>query len=181
VPPGLSSEQTIADFALPHGTYSRPLYYHFVALGRLATFCCRLSRAAKPLLVNPMKHPIALLTGLFLLVGCSTFVRETPSSYMVFFQEHDTQLSAGARAVVDQAALDVRRTHTGEVMIAAGNATDDKLKLAEPRLLAVRQALIGDGVSDHIILRSAIAEASDSVGETGDQHVVITLITKTPS
>ena len=139
------------------------------------------SKSVKLATVNLMKQLIAISTGLILLAGCSSLVRETPSSYMVFFQKNDAQLSAGARAVVDQAAVEARGTHEGKVMIAAGNATDDNRKLAEPRLLAVRNALIGDGVSDQIIIRSAITEASDSVGETGDQRVESTLITKTPS
>ena len=128
-----------------------------------------------------MKRSVALLIGLFLLVGCSSFVHDTPSSYMVFFQDHDSQLSAGARAVVDQSALNVRSTHPAEVMIGIGNATDANLKLADPRLLAVRQALIADGVPDQMIVPSAITGASVSVGETGDQRVVITLIAKMPS
>jgi outer membrane protein OmpA-like peptidoglycan-associated protein len=128
-----------------------------------------------------MKHLIAISTGLILLASCGSVVRETPSSYMVFFQKDDAQLSSDARAVVDQAAVDVRGTHPDKVMIAGGNAADTNLKLAEPRLLAVRQALIADGVSDQTIFRSAITEAGESVGATGDQRVEITLIAKMPS
>ena len=125
-----------------------------------------------------MKPLFALSAAAILLASCSTFVRETPSRYMVFFQRNDAALSAGGRAVVDQAALIARGTHAGSVMIAAGIATDGNLKLAEPRLLAVRQALIADGVGDHIIFRTAISEAGLSVGEPGDQRVEITLVSK---
>jgi len=128
-----------------------------------------------------MRHLIVISIGLILLAGCASSVGEAPSSYMVFFQQSDAQLSVGARAVVDQAAFNVRSTHPAEVTIAVGNATNKDLRLADPRLLAVRQALIADGVPDQMIVPSAITGASVNVGETGDQRVVITLIAKTPS
>ena len=116
-----------------------------------------------------------------MLAGCASFVGEAPSSYMVFFQRNDAQLSAGARAIVDQAAFNIRSKHPAEVMLAVGHAPDETLKLADPRLLAVRQALIDDDVPDQIIVPSTITGASASVGATGDQRVVITLVFKTPS
>ena len=128
-----------------------------------------------------MKRLVALSFGLSLLAACSTFNREAPSDYMVFFSHGDTALSADGRAVVDRAASAIRATHPASVLIAAGTDTGDNLKLAEPRFLTVRQALIADGVADAIITRSAIADASLSVGATGDQRVEINLIAKPAS
>ena len=128
-----------------------------------------------------MKRLIVISLGLILLAACASSVGEAPSSYMVFFQQSDAQLSVGARAVVDQASINVRSSHPAEVTIAIGNATDEDLRLADPRLLAVRQALIADGVPDQMIVPSSVTGASVSVGETGDQRVVITLIAKMPS
>ena len=118
------------------------------------------------------------VAGAVLLTGCSVFVHPAPDSYMVFFPSSSTELSADARAVIDSAASDVRAHHPESVMIAAGIASGDNLKLAQPRFLAVRQALIADGVPDDLIARTAIADASLSVGTTGDQRVEIKLVAK---
>ena len=128
-----------------------------------------------------MKRLVAFCMGLALLAGCSSFGHEAPSSYMVFFSRGDTELSADGRAVVDKAAAAIRATHPASVLIAAGIASGNNLKLAEPRFLAVRQALIADGVSDELIARSAIADTSMSVGATGDQRVEISLVAKPAS
>ena len=113
-----------------------------------------------------------------LLTGCSVFVHPAPANYMVFFPSSNTELSADARAVVDSAAADIRAHRPESVMIAAGIASGDNLKLAQPRFLAVREALIADGVSEDLIARTAIADASLSVGTTGDQRVEIKLVAK---
>jgi hypothetical protein len=97
---------------------------------------------------------------------------------MVFFQTNSSQLSAGARAVVDEAALAFHHQHPGNVMIATGTAFGDDPKLVEPRFLAVRQALIADGVASGLISRSAITEARFSLGDTGNERVEITLVAK---
>jgi outer membrane protein OmpA-like peptidoglycan-associated protein len=125
-----------------------------------------------------MQRVFALSMALGLLAGCSTFMHEAPAKYLVFFSASDTNLSPDARAVVDHAAAAIRGTHPDSVMIAAGIATGDNLKLAQPRFDAVRAALVADGVSDDLIARSAIADASLSVGATGDQRVEIKLVTK---
>ena len=128
-----------------------------------------------------IRRLIALSGGLVFLAGYSAFAGEASSSYMVFFAQSSSQLSPGARAIVDQAALAVRGMHPVRVTIAAGTAMDDNLKLADPRLREVRQALIADGVADRLIFVSAIAQASLIVGDTGDQRVEITLVAKTAS
>lgn len=119
-----------------------------------------------------------LSVGMALLAGCGTFGHQAPASYMVFFTSSNTELSPDARAVVDQAAADIRASHPQSVMIAAGVASGDNLKLAQPRFLAVRQALIADGIADDLIARSALSDASLSVGATGDQRVEIKLVAK---
>jgi outer membrane protein OmpA-like peptidoglycan-associated protein len=125
-----------------------------------------------------MKRMLALSLALGLLGGCSSIMHEAPAKYLVFFSSSNTVLSPDARAVVDHAAADIRATHPDSVMIAAGAATGDNLKLAQPRFDAVRAALLADGVSDDLIARSAIADASLSVGATGDQRVEIKLVAK---
>ena len=122
-----------------------------------------------------MKRFLALTSGALLLAACSTFSQRAPATYMVFFTSGNTELSADARAVIDRAASTIRGTHPQTVMIAAGVSSGDNLKLAEPRFLAVRQALIADGVADDLIARTALSDASLSVGATGDQRVEIEL------
>jgi outer membrane protein OmpA-like peptidoglycan-associated protein len=125
-----------------------------------------------------MKRLFALSFAALLLAGCGTFLHEAPANFMVFFPASSTELSPEARAVVDKAASAIRGSHPDSVMIAAGTATGDNLKLAQPRFLAVRQALIADGVADDLIARSAIADTSLSIGATGDQRVEIRLVDK---
>lgn len=128
-----------------------------------------------------MKRLIVISIGLTLLAGCASFVSEAPSSYMVFFQQNDDQLSVVARAVVDQVAFNVRSSRPAEVMLSVGNTAGENIRLSDPRLLAVRHALVADGVPDQIIVPTSITGASVSVGETGDQRIVITLVAKMPS
>jgi outer membrane protein OmpA-like peptidoglycan-associated protein len=128
-----------------------------------------------------MNRLFVLSAAMVLLAGCSVFTHEAPASYMVFFSSSTTELSPDARAVVDKAAVDIRGSHPESVMIAAGIASGDNLKLAQARFLAVRQALIADGVADDLIARTAIADASLSVGATGDQRVEIKLVAKPAS
>ena len=125
-----------------------------------------------------MKRFGIFLAGSVLLAGCSTLFQPAPANYMVFFTSSNTELSPDARTVVDKAASAIRGSHPQSVMIAAGVASGDNLKLAQPRFLAVRQALIADGVADDLIARTAIADASMSVGATGDQRVEIKLVAK---
>jgi hypothetical protein len=127
---------------------------------------------------NFMKRLFAVSLAFGLLGGCSTFMHEAPANYVVFFSSSDTALSADARSVIDHAAAAIRATHPDSVMIAAGVATGDNLKLAQPRFDAVRAALVADGVSGDLIARSSIADASLSVGATGDQRVEIRLVAK---
>ncbi|MEI9889124.1 MAG: hypothetical protein WDN08_21985 [Rhizomicrobium sp.] len=125
-----------------------------------------------------MKRLVPLSLALILVAGCSTFGGRAPDQYMVFFSSSTTVLSPDARAVVDKAASAIRSTHPDSVLIAAGIASGDNLKLAQPRFDAVREALIADGVSPDLIARTAIADASLSVGTTGDQRVEIQLVAK---
>ncbi len=121
---------------------------------------------------------IPLSIVLVLLAGCAAFDRQAPDQYMVFFSSGNIELSPDARAVVAKAASTIRNTHPQSVMIAAGEATGDNLKLAQPRFNAVRDALIADGVDPELIARTAIADTALNAGATGDQRVEIKLVAK---
>jgi hypothetical protein len=120
--------------------------------------------------------PSVLLFGL--LAGCSTFMRDRPTDYMVFFPSSEIVLSADARAVVDQAAAAIRGTHPQSVILAAGVASGDNLKLAGPRVDAVRDALVADGVSADLIARSSLPDTALEIRTNGDQRVEIKLVAK---
>jgi outer membrane protein OmpA-like peptidoglycan-associated protein len=122
-----------------------------------------------------------LLTGLVLLAGCTILGHDRPANYMVFFSSSNTELSAEARAVVDQAAATIRATHPDSVMIAAGVADGEKLKLAQIRFDVVRNALIADGVDAELIAHTAMVDTALEVGATGDQRVEIKLVSKPAS
>ena len=61
------------------------------------------------------------------------------------------------------------------VAIAAGVAKGDNLKLAEPRLLGVQQALVADGVNASLIARPSLPDLDATAGPTSDQRVEIIL------
>jgi outer membrane protein OmpA-like peptidoglycan-associated protein len=125
-----------------------------------------------------MTRIATLLIAAALLAGCAVFRHEAPAVYMVFFTSSNTALTAESRAIVDGAAAAIRSAHPEAVNIAAGIATGDNLKLAQARFETVRQALVADGVADAMIARTAIADASLSVGATGDQRVEIRMVGK---
>lgn len=57
-----------------------------------------------------MKRFALLSVAVLFLAACSTFSRDTPSVYMVFFPASNTVLSGDAREVVAHAADAVRMT-----------------------------------------------------------------------
>lgn len=128
-----------------------------------------------------MKRFGLISLAFFLLAGCTILGPDRPANYMVFFSSRNTELSAEARAIVDQAAAAIRATHPDSVMIAAGVADGEKLKLAQTRFDVVRNALIADGVDAELIAHTAMVDTALEVGATGDQRVEIKLVPKPAS
>jgi outer membrane protein OmpA-like peptidoglycan-associated protein len=126
--------------------------------------------------------PALLLIFALLLAGCQS--RDTPTTsldtklpaiFIIFFRAGSADLTEDANASIARAADAVHATRPGQVAIASGVAQGDNLKLAQPRYLAVQQALIAKGVSTNIIVRSALPDASLPTGPAADTRVEIIL------
>ena len=128
-----------------------------------------------PLTGDPMKYCIAAFL-FFALTGCATFNRDQPSVYVVFFQKAGTELSPDAQRIISDAARTIRQTHPDSVIIAAGALAGDNL--TEPRVVAVHQALVSNGVDTALIARAGIPDGPANIGGTGDQRVEIRLVRK---
>ena len=112
---------------------------------------------------------IASVAGLAL-AACQQPQSNQPQAYTVYFNTGQSALSAEANATVSQAAAAFRqggtaigvRGHTDTV----GNATYN-LQLSLQRAMAVRQALVRDGVPASAILTGGVGE-KDLPVQTGD-------------
>lgn len=115
--------------------------------------------------------------GLFLvaLTGCSSMSSgPPPSTFILFFYANGTDLSSDAVTEIDRAAAAIKNVHPSTVAIAAGGAGSNLL-LAEPRYRAIRQALIGKGVSPSLIAEASLPKEGIQITESANQRVEIIL------
>jgi len=116
------------------------------------------------------------------LAGCGTvrnLVYGPPTTFIVFFQDKSTDLTPDAASIVKSAADAVHKQHPATVAIAAGVAPGGNMEMSQPRFVAVRKALVDDGVDENIIARSAIADPKLDTGPAR-QRVEIRLLAKGP-
>ena len=116
------------------------------------------------------------------LAGCGTvrnLVYGPPATFIVFFQDKSTDLTPDAASIVKSAADAVHKQHPATVAIAAGVAPGGNMEMSQPRFVAVRKALVDDGVDENIIARSAIADPKLDTGPAR-QRVEIRLLAKGP-
>ncbi len=124
----------------------------------------------------------------FGLAGCGTFtfLSGPPPVFVAFFPDHETALTAAGQKIVADAAT-AAKMHGGQVVQLSGPSTKVAPGydpgLAEPRIHAVEQALIADGVSANRLVRAS--ETTDGINvksdPSGAQRVEIRLTDKTGS
>ncbi|HEY2070328.1 MAG TPA: hypothetical protein VGG48_12300 [Rhizomicrobium sp.] len=121
------------------------------------------------------------------LSGCGTFSfldhSPPPSVFVVFFPDRSTTLTQNGQKIVDDAARAARGTQmvqlTGpSTKVAPGYDPS----LAEPRIEAIEQQLIADGVPKTRLVRAS--ETTDGLNvksdPSGAQRVEIRLVDKAP-
>jgi outer membrane protein OmpA-like peptidoglycan-associated protein len=113
---------------------------------------------------------------LLALTGCSSMSSgPPPSTFIIFFYANSTDLLSDAATEIGRAAAAIKNVHPRTAAIAAGGASGSNLLLAEPRYLAVRQALIGKGVSSSLIAEASLPKEGIQITETANQRVEIIL------
>jgi OOP family OmpA-OmpF porin len=121
------------------------------------------------------------LAGLLLgLPACAARVAPVaPKTYLVFFHYDAADLTPEARQIVDQAAADIKTRKPSTVTIAGftdkEGTQDYNKRLSERRIVAVEQALTGDGIDPKTFLRIPLGESEAMVGGTGDRRIEIRL------
>lgn len=120
-----------------------------------------------------MTRSIAL-AALLALAACSTS-SAPPSSFNVFFNANSAALTPEATTIIEQAVAAIKQVQPATVAIAAGSGAGSNLRLAQPRYVAVRQALEAKGVSSALIAQASLPATGAAVNETGNQRVEIIL------
>ena len=120
------------------------------------------------------------------LAGCSMMKPMTAKApavraqtLLVFFHPWSADLTPEAKAIVDQAASEVKAKHPSTVAIAGYTFNDaspaDNLRLATQRIKAVQDALVANGVDPKLFLSLPLGAPDDSVGMVGDRRTEIRL------
>jgi outer membrane protein OmpA-like peptidoglycan-associated protein len=126
-----------------------------------------------------MRFILAAVSAFVFLAGC-TSLAPTAHTYVVFFNAKSVELSPEAKEVVNLAAAAARDTHPALVVIAGEpntvTAPGYDPKLAEPRFIAVEQALVAAGVDPNTLARAELTDLEAKVGATGDRRVEIRMI-----
>jgi hypothetical protein len=132
------------------------------------------------------KFRLAIIGGALLLAGCSTLSnpfaqpkKPPPPAYVVFFAGHSVMLSMNAKHIIADAARAATQ-NSNTLVEVSGPST--KLtpgydpRYAQPRINAVIDELLADGVPQpHIAQGSSLSSALE-VDAAGDQRVVLHLI-----
>jgi hypothetical protein len=132
-----------------------------------------------------MRKRVSIIFGLLLLSGCASAVQQDqPSRFIVFFSGDSAALTPEAQLIVKNAASRIRDAHPATVMIAAGVKAGGNMQLSEPRFLAVREALVADGIEPAIIARAPIPgprlASVDGGLSSGDERAEIRLLASGP-
>ncbi len=126
-----------------------------------------------------MRYVLAAVTALMFLAGCASLA-PTTHTYIIFFNAKSVELSPDAKEVVNLAAAAIRDTHPALVVIAGEPNTviapGYDPKLAEPRFIAVEQALVAAGVDPNTMARAELTDLEAKVGATGDRRVEIRIV-----
>lgn len=116
------------------------------------------------------------------LAACTILRQEPPPAYVVFFTGKSIALTPDAQKIIADAAAKVQRSHPQMVQIAGPGtriARGYNPKLADPRMDAVANALVADGVDKKLLVRTSLTTGDANVDLSGASRVEIRLVPKT--
>jgi hypothetical protein len=129
-----------------------------------------------------MRKHLPLIFAVLALAGTAAHA-QTPSKFIVFFSGGSAALTPAAQLIVKDAASRIKDARPRTVLVSAG-VKERGDHLSRPRFLAVRQALVDDGVAPNIIARAPIPgpklAAFDSGLSSGDDRAEIQFFVKHP-
>jgi outer membrane protein OmpA-like peptidoglycan-associated protein len=125
-----------------------------------------------------MRSLLGAAITLICLAGCVS-PAQPPRTFIVFFNAESAELTPTAKDIIARVSAAIVNTHPARVTIAGEpntvTAPGYDPKLAEPRFIAIEQALIAAGVDSKIMERGALTDLEAKVGATGDRRVEIRL------
>lgn len=116
------------------------------------------------------------------LAACSVLRPEPPPAYVVFFTGKSIELTPDAQKIIAKAAAKAQRMRPQMVQIAGPGTRIAKgynPKLANPRMDAVADALVADGVDKALLVRTSLTTGDADVDLSGASRVEIRLVPKT--
>ncbi len=129
-----------------------------------------------------MRKHLTLIFAALALAGTAARA-ETPSKFFVFFSGGSATLTPAAQLIVKDAASRIKDSRPTTVLVSAG-VKEHGDRLSRPRFLAVRQALVNDGIAPDIIARAPIPgpklAAVDGGLSSGDDRAEIQFFVKHP-
>jgi hypothetical protein len=127
-----------------------------------------------------MRFSIALLLC-FGAAACSTLTPPAPPPvYVVFFAGNGIALTDDARMIVDHAAAQAKSSGATMVQIAGQSTKSPGYNpaMAEPRIQAVEDALLADGITAAQLVRTSLTTGDAKVDASGAERVEIRLMDK---
>jgi hypothetical protein len=129
-----------------------------------------------------MRKHLTLAFALLALGGSAAHA-QTSSKFIVFFSGGSATLTPAAQLIVKDAALRIKDARPTTVLVSAG-VKEHGDRMSRPRFLAVRQALVEDGIRPDLIARAPIPgpklAAFDGGLSSGDDRAEIQFFVKHP-
>jgi hypothetical protein len=132
------------------------------------------------------KFHLAIIGAALLLAGCSTLPnpfaqpkKPPPPAYVVFFEGHSTMLSTDAKHIIADVARAATQNSNSLVEVSGPStklAPGYDPRYAQPRINAVIDELLADGVPQNHIAEGSSLSSSLEVDAAGDQRVVLHLV-----
>ncbi|MGC8533929.1 MAG: hypothetical protein ACP5QR_00185 [Rhizomicrobium sp.] len=127
----------------------------------------------------------AIIASALLLAGCSSLTspfaqpQKPPPAYVVFFPGHSTMLSANAKHIIADAATATTQSSNSLIEVSGPStklAPGYDPRYAQPRINAVIDELLADGVPQNHIAEGSSLSSTLEADVTGDQRVVLHLV-----
>ncbi|HET7335024.1 MAG TPA: hypothetical protein VFI93_07890 [Rhizomicrobium sp.] len=116
------------------------------------------------------------------LAACSILKPEPAPAYVVFFIGKSVELTPDAQKIISKAAAKAKRMRPQMVQIAGPGTHIVKgydPSFAGPRMDAVANALVADGVDKALLVRTSLTTGAADVDLSGASRVEIRLVPKT--
>jgi OOP family OmpA-OmpF porin len=130
---------------------------------------------------HSMRRLLPVLALLPFLAACAhQYDDSVPLTYLVFFETNKADLTQEGYALVQEAALGIRKVRPQEIEITGfsdpkGSEASNKA-LSEKRTAVVTKTLTDLGVDPSIIAALPLGKANDQLGPTADRRIEIRLI-----